>query len=154
MSGRVATNQTPGRNAFCDDRACGNKCAGAYREARQNNCARSYRCSVLDDCLQKFIRTLSASGEHIVCEGRIRADKNVISHAQPIPKLNAAFDRHTVANYDVILNQNVRANVAVGANFCFGENYYELPDPCARAKIGGRDISETVNEDVLYLRDH
>ncbi len=71
---------------------------------------------------------LLAAWKGVVGEGDIGADEDVILDAQAIPKLHARFHRDAVADDHVVLNEDVGANVAVGADASVAEDYDELPD--------------------------
>ena len=81
----------------------------------------------------------------VVGEGRVRPDKDIILDPQPIPKINAVFQRYPVTDDNIIFDEALRADIAVAANPGTGQDDGELPDARAVADPVGLDIGERVD---------
>lgn len=86
---------------------------------------------------RKGNRILLTAREGIVGEVNVEADEDVVFDAKAVPELNAGLHRHTVSDDDVILDEYVRADIAVGTNAGVGEDDYELPDTGVKPDMVG-----------------
>jgi hypothetical protein len=66
----------------------------------------------------KAVGPLLAFREKIVCKSRVWANEDVVLHAQAVPELDAAFHRHSISEHDIVLDENMIANVAIFAYDC------------------------------------
>jgi hypothetical protein len=71
----------------------------------------------------------------VVGKRHIRTHEHIILQPQPIPHLHARLNRHPVADDHVILDQDMRADVAVGADAGVGKDDDELPNAGAGADV-------------------
>ena len=60
--------------------------------------------------------------------------------------MHAALDCDAVADNDDVLDQAVRADIAVLPNLCTGQDHDKLPDARACANGGGLDVSQGMNK--------
>jgi hypothetical protein len=49
----------------------------------------------------------------VVGEGGVRTNENVVAYPQAIPQLHPALDSNAITDDNVVLDQTMRANVAV-----------------------------------------
>lgn len=85
-----------------------------------------------------------AARENVVGKGYIRADENVVFDSNPVPQLYAGFDRDTVTYDDIVFDQTMRADIAVGADLSAGKHDGELPDAGVEANVRGLGVGEGV----------
>lgn len=64
-------------------------------------------------CQEKIARVDLRTGELVIGKRDIGTDKNIVFNPHPIPELDTALDCYPVADYHVILNKYVVADVAV-----------------------------------------
>ena len=83
---------------------------------------------MLHYCLQILFRALLAAWEAVIGERGVGTNEHVVADAQSIPQLHPALDRDAVTNDYVVLDQAVRADVAVTANPGAGQDDDKLPD--------------------------
>ena len=89
---------------------------------------------------KEFLGLLTAAGKPIVGERGVGADKHIIAHTQTVPQLHTALDGNAVAQNDVVLNQAVRADVAVLPDLGAGQCDDKLPKARARTDGSGLNI--------------
>jgi hypothetical protein len=65
---------------------------------------------------RETLRVNFATGEAIVRECRIWSNKNIVTDSSAVPELDAAFDRHSVTNNDVIIDENPGIDDTIAAN--------------------------------------
>jgi hypothetical protein len=94
------------------------------------------RCPGHNDGSRELLGILFAARKLVVGKRDVGANKHIITHTQTVAQLHAASDRNAVADDDVVLNQAVRAYVAVLANPGAGQDGDKLPDASARADGG------------------
>jgi hypothetical protein len=70
---------------------------------------------------------LPALRKEIVCKSRVWANEDIASHTQAVPELDARLHRHAISKDDIVLNENVIANVAILAYDCARQNVRERP---------------------------
>jgi hypothetical protein len=61
-------------------------------------------------------RPLFAFREQIICESYVRANKDIVPDPQTVPKLDATLYRYAIAQDNVILDEDMIADVAVFAD--------------------------------------
>ena len=70
---------------------------------------------------------LSALREEIVCKSRVWANEDIAAHAQAVPELHARLHRHAISKDDIVLYENMIANVAILAYDRARQNVRERP---------------------------
>jgi hypothetical protein len=78
--------------------------------------------------LQHLALVLLTARVFVVRKRDVRADEHIVRNAKAIPELDAALDRHTIADDDVVFDEDVIADVAVGSDPCAGQDVCEGPD--------------------------
>jgi hypothetical protein len=154
VSCRVAEDQAAGSHIFGDDGAGGDERPGADGEAGEDDGACADGSVVLKDGLRKAGGVAFAFWIPIIGKGGIGSDEDVIADAQAVPELNPAFDGDTVADDDIIFNEDVGTDVAVRSDSGLGEHDDKLPDAGAVSNVGGGDVGERVNEGAAGGSDH
>src|SRR6266511_9874 len=94
-----------------------------------------------------------APGERVVRERGVRANEHIIFESKAVPDLYAALDRDPVADHDIILDENMIANVAVGANDSTRQDVNERPDPSAGTNATRLDDSFRMRKKLRRFRD-
>ena len=95
---------------------------------------------------KKFFRLLTTARKSVIGERSIRTDEYIVTYAQAIPQLHTAFYSDAVANNNIVLNQTVRANIAVLPNLCTGQNNDKLPDAGVRPNFSGLNICKCMSK--------
>ena len=72
----------------------------------------------------------------IIGKGCIWTYKDIVLKSDAVPKLDATFESHAVANGDLVFDKDVVANIAVMANARAGKHMGERPNLCSPAYIG------------------
>lgn len=98
------------------------------------------RCTSHNNGLRKVLWVHLATRKLIVGKGDIKANKHIIAGAYAIPQLHAAFDGNAVAKDNVVLDQAVRADVAVLPDLCAWQDHNKLPKARARTYRGGLNV--------------
>jgi hypothetical protein len=70
---------------------------------------------------------LSALREEIVCKSGVWANEDIVAHTQAVPELDTRLHRYAIPQDDIVLDENVIANVAVLAYDCARQNVRERP---------------------------
>jgi hypothetical protein len=70
---------------------------------------------------------LSALREEIVCKSRVWANEDIVAHTQAVPELDARLHRYAIPKDDIVLDENVIANIAILAYDCAWQNVRERP---------------------------
>ena len=81
----------------------------------------------------------------VIDKRHIRPHKHIVLQPQPIPHLHAKLHRHPVADDHVILDQNVRADIALRANPRAWQDDHKLPDASVGSDVGGLAVSQRMN---------
>ena len=84
---------------------------------------------------KKFLGFLKAARKSVVCKRSVRANKYVVTDPQTVPQLHATLDGDAITNNDVVLDQAMRADVAVLAYHGVWQHDYKLPDARAGADL-------------------
>ncbi len=71
--------------------------------------------------------------EDVVRECTVRSNKDVGLEANSVPELNSGFDGDTITDDHIILDQDMRANIAIAADTGSREYDHVLPNssPCS-----------------------
>ena len=77
----------------------------------------------------------------VISKDDIGTNKHIVTHTHTIPQLHAALDGAAVANDDVILNQAMRADVAVSADLGTGQYNDRLRDARTCTDLAGLNVS-------------
>ena len=75
----------------------------------------------------------------------VRADKDIVLDAQAVPQLNTTLDGDAVSDDDIVLNQAVRIDIAVGPDTRTCQHDTVLPYRRASPKPLGLHIRARVN---------
>jgi hypothetical protein len=145
MARRIALNQTSRCYILRHHRSGCNHGSGANCQPWQNDRAGTDGRALFNCGFEKLGGVVFAAGKFVVREGDIGADKNIVSDSKTIPKLNATLDRDPIADDHVVFNQNVRADIAGGADLCARKNDDILPDSRARSYIPRSNVCRWVN---------
>ena len=97
-------------------------------DAWENNSPRANGSTLLHHRLQVLLRLLLATREAIIGERGIWPNEYIVAHPQTIPQLHPTFHRDAVANDHVVLDQAVRADVAVATDPGARQDDDKLPD--------------------------
>ena len=81
----------------------------------------------------------------VVGKRDVGADKHIVTNAQAVPQLHAALDIDAVANNYVVLDQAMRADIAVFSDRGAGQNDDKLPDARGCADGGGLGVCQRMN---------
>jgi hypothetical protein len=65
---------------------------------------------------------------HVIGEGDIGADKDIVSESNTIPKLHSALDGHPVANDYIIFNKTMGADITISTNLSTFKYNTKLPN--------------------------
>lgn len=68
-------------------------------------------------CLQDLGLMMSAAGKFIIAERYVWPDEYIVADAKSVPELDSALHGHTIANDDIVFDEAVRADIAVGSDF-------------------------------------
>ena len=71
----------------------------------------------------------------IVGKSGVRPDKDFIFKPKAVPQLDAALDRHFVADYDITFDENVVTDITVASDDSADKDVCERPNSRARTDI-------------------
>lgn len=94
---------------------------------------------------QKAGRVLFAPRIGVVGKSNVGADEDIVLYAQTVPEQSSRLYRNSIADDDIVLNEHVRANIAIGTDAGVREDDYELPDARIRTNVQGLYISHGVD---------
>jgi hypothetical protein len=80
----------------------------------------------------------------------VGADKNIIANAQSVPQLHAALDGDPVTENHIVLNQTVRANIAVLSDPGTSQDDHKLPDASSCADSGGLNVCKSMYKRLAH----
>ena len=110
--GRIAVHDGIWRDVGRNHRASTHHRVSSDRDAGQDCRIRPDRGALADPGDGKLARPLPAAWELVIRERGVRADKDVVVEPDAIPQLHAGLDRDSVTHHDVVLDEDVIADVA------------------------------------------
>jgi len=140
---RIADNACWIANDYCarrhipgDDGACADHAAFAHDDTRQQSGVGADRSSLLNERIDEGGWRSFRMRKAIIGKGRIWTYKDIVLKSDAVPKLDATFESHAVANGNLAFDKDVVANIAVTTNARAGKDVGERPNLCSPAYIG------------------
>jgi hypothetical protein len=107
----------------------------ANRYARQDCRPPPDRSTGFNGRLRKRWWILFAARKKIVSEGHVGTDENIVFNAQSIPELHPRFHCDAITHDDIIFDENMGADVAVGSDAGIAEDDDKLPYSCVTSYV-------------------
>lgn len=132
---RIAPPCFPFRDVLGNNCACPDHCATPNGNSRQDYCSCADARSLLNNGPFPNQGRLARARMQVVRERRIWPAKYIIFENQPIPDVDATFERHAIPDDRPALNQRMGIKIAVPADPSSSKNHRKLPNPCPRTDL-------------------
>ena len=123
------------RDILGNDRSDTHHRAFADGDARKDCRVGAYGRAFLDEGRQECCCRIARARVEVVSKRYIWTDKDAVLERDSVPKLDTTFDRHTVTDDDLVLDEAVRADVSVATNYGSWQDHHVLPDPGSLANL-------------------
>ena len=82
----------------------------------------------------------------VICERCVRADEDVVSYTDAVPKLHTTLYGHPIPKNHIVFDENLGIDIALRADTCAGQDDGELPDTCPLADEGALNVRKGVDK--------
>jgi hypothetical protein len=136
--GGIPHDQRVVRNITRYNGSSGHRRPSANHQARQDDRPRTDTTALSEHHFGIIQGMLLAAWPQVMGKESTGSDKDIVFHGDSIPKVNAALQGHPVAQNDLILDENVVADVAVFSDPGAWQYVGKGPDARARAYDSSR----------------
>ena len=125
---RVSEDNHSGKHIGDDHGTSADHRALSNGDPRQNGGATAYAGTSADARRKSVEVLIFRLRVFVVGERHIGSNEDIILKGHAIPELNATFNRDAISDNDVVLNKNMRADIAVSTDLSATQYDAELPD--------------------------
>src|SRR5262245_63330263 len=104
------------------------------------------------NCFQVFCRVDFAPRITVIRKGSIRTHEDIIFKADAVPELDATLDGHSIADHDVIFDENMVTDVTFRSDDRASKEVRKCPNSGTRTDI--QAIADPLRMDIYAHRRH